>query len=377
MKRLIDLVSAHEESLLNRVMDYVRQRGYTRDTVSLPEDWRPTASEFSRLLLIYLNTIDDIPELTPDNNFNHDPMAEFCRTETRKYRGVTLGAWLGLFKYVRQRYAGLVRQAGFEPSDLDRCLDRLNRAFDRMEVVFCSAWPGTSSSERECGKERPETVRIMANADVPPKLAAGTGSDDSTRAVDEGVALRKQTEETLQRNHRTLRLYERAVESSGDLIAILDNNYVYHMANSAYLKYLGRRKDQVIGHTVSEVLSQEFESTVKPNLDTCLQGKEVVYEAARDAGKLGKRQLQVSYSPLKEKDGRAAGVLAVIKDMTSQKDLDREREFAVKLLRFVNSTNLLQDLVGGVAELFTEFSGCQMVGVRLEDDEDFPYFHTQ
>ncbi|MBF0496168.1 MAG: PAS domain S-box protein [Deltaproteobacteria bacterium] len=376
MKRLIDLVAAHEEWLLNRVMDYARQHGSNRGTFSLPEDWGPTVSELSRLLLIYLNAIGDIPALTPDTNFDHDLVAEFCRIETLKHRDVTLGVWLGLFKYVRQSYVVLLRQADFEPSELDRCLDSLNRVFDRMEVGFCSAWPGTSSPEREYGKDPPATGRIIAKDESNPQLVDGTDSYGGTRAVVDNVTIRKQREETLHRNHRTLRLYERAVESSGDLIAILDNNYVYHMANSAYLRYLGRRKDQVIGHTVSEVL-QEFESTVKPNLDICLQGKEVVYEAVRDAGKLGKRQLQVSYSPLREKDGRAAGVLVVSKDVTSQKDLDREREFAVKLLRFVNSTNLLQDLVGGVAELFTEFSGCQMVGVRLEDDEDFPYFHTQ
>ncbi|MBF0476010.1 MAG: PAS domain S-box protein [Deltaproteobacteria bacterium] len=377
MKKLIDLVAAHEEWLQNRVMDYVRQHGDTRGTAGLPEDWPPTASELSRLLLIHLNAINDIPELNSDNNFDYDPMAEFCRTETRMHRGVTLGAWFGLFKYVRQSYVDLVRQAGFEPSDLDRCLDRLNRAFDRMEVGFCSAWPGTSSSESEWGKERPETARITADAESAPRLVDGTDSHADTRAGGGDGTLRKRAEESLHRDRRTLRLYERAVESSGDLIAILDNHYVYHMANSAYLKYLGRRKDQVIGHTISEVLGPEIESTVKPNLDACLQGKEVVYEAVRDIGKLGKRQLQVSYSPLREKDGRAVGALAVIKDMTSQRDLDREREFAVKLLRFVNSTNLLQELVGGVAELFTEFSGCRAVGVRLEDDEDFPYFHTQ
>jgi hypothetical protein len=66
-----------------------------------------------------------------------------------------------------------------------------------------------------------------------------------------------------------------------EMIAVVDRNYRYVIANHAFLSHRGMKKEELVGRRISEVLnSGVFESTVKEKLDECLRGKNC---AVRDA----------------------------------------------------------------------------------------------
>jgi len=114
--------------------------------------------------------------------------------------------------------------------------------------------------------------------------------------------------------------YRMAVESSTDLIAAVDCQYVYFFANETFLRYNRLTQNQVVGHTAVEILGEEvFRKTVKPNVDRCLRGETVEYEMQRPYPGLGKRYLNVRYYPLKNSDKETMGVVAIIRDITERK----------------------------------------------------------
>jgi PAS domain S-box-containing protein len=150
---------------------------------------------------------------------------------------------------------------------------------------------------------------------------------DQILAIARDITERKRAEETL-------REYQRAVEGSEDLIAVVDRHYTYQIVNEAFLRYNGLNRDQVIGHTVAEILGEEtFAKTVKPNVDRCLQVEAVEYEMQHLYSGIGERYLNVRYYPLKNSDRETMGVVAIIRDITERKRMEGELEESQEQLR--------------------------------------------
>ncbi len=69
-------------------------------------------------------------------------------------------------------------------------------------------------------------------------------------------------------------------------------------------------------------------------------------------------------------------ILESDRDITERKRIEREREITVKLLRLVNLSQDIRHLAQVVVAFFQEQSGCEAVGLRLREGEDYPYFET-
>ena len=116
-----------------------------------------------------------------------------------------------------------------------------------------------------------------------------------------------------------LREYERAVESSGEMIAVVDRNYRFLLANNQFVKMRNMTSEQVVGHFVNEVLNKDFfETVVKPKLDECFGGKVVKYETKRSYPEVGERDLVVSYFPIEAARG-IDRVACIMHDITDRK----------------------------------------------------------
>ncbi len=122
------------------------------------------------------------------------------------------------------------------------------------------------------------------------------------------------------RSELALRKYERIVSATSDLISLLDRNYIYQMVNEAYLRAHNKHYEDIVGHSVSELLGEEvFESGVKENLDRSLVGETIHYQAWFEFASLGPRYTSVTYSPYLETDGRVSGVVVNVRDITEIK----------------------------------------------------------
>ena len=65
------------------------------------------------------------------------------------------------------------------------------------------------------------------------------------------------------------------------------------------------------------------------------------------------------------------------RDVTAQLRYDHERETTLKLLRLLNDHNHTHELIRSLTAFLQEWTGCEAVGVRLKDRDDFPYFETR
>ena len=105
----------------------------------------------------------------------------------------------------------------------------------------------------------------------------------------EALALREQDE---------LQRYRSMVVASSDLMAYVDSTYTYRAVNQAYCDEHQRTQEEILGHTVSEVLGEKtFEKTLKPHFDRCLAGEQVTFEFWWDLPGRWRRHVGAGYAP--------------------------------------------------------------------------------
>jgi PAS domain S-box-containing protein len=116
-------------------------------------------------------------------------------------------------------------------------------------------------------------------------------------------------------------------ESVPALIAHYDSNHVCHYANRRYAAFFGFTQDEIVGRSLTEVVGGTVFAAIQPQLNQVLAGEAVRYSGTRQSPKQGGRHMEVSLVPQREANGRVAGYLVMILDVTEQ----HQAEQAIRL----------------------------------------------
>ncbi|HXT64370.1 MAG TPA: PAS domain S-box protein [Pyrinomonadaceae bacterium] len=179
-----------------------------------------------------------------------------------------------------------------------------------------------------------------------------------------------------ERDSARLQEYEKVVEGLEDLIAVVDRDYRYIIANRTLLKYRNRTLDQIVGHTVREVIGAElFDSVVRQRLDDCFAGKTITFDSKITYPGVGERDVTISQFPIEGPQG-VERIAIILRDRTEAKRaeenlatqkayLEALHKTALGLINRLNIDELLHDLVERACALVGVESGY----VYLVDEE--------
>ncbi len=160
---LRDLLIENKAWLLNRVLGYAKEHGYTRYAATQLKAWEISIIGLTDSIADAIDTTGTIPEFGVDDFTHETPIVAFGRQEVRRHRarGVTFPMFLGLVKYYRQSYLDLVRDAGLEPRIERDCLVLVERFFDLFEIGCGVEWNSLNHDERV--EELQTLNRLMVN----------------------------------------------------------------------------------------------------------------------------------------------------------------------------------------------------------------------
>ncbi len=185
----------------------------------------------------------------------------------------------------------------------------------------------------------------------------------------------KRAEEALRESEQRYRsLFENMLDGFAYCQMLYDDkdrpvDFVYLKVNTAFEQLTGLR--DVMGKHVTEILPGIRESS--PEVfeiygRVALTGKPESFELEF---KPISRWLNISvYSP------ERGYFVAVFDDITERKLNEADRETMLAVLRLASAANSAHELIRAVTRELRGWSGCEAVGIRLREGDDFPYFET-
>ncbi|MBW4580774.1 MAG: PAS domain S-box protein [Tildeniella nuda ZEHNDER 1965/U140] len=125
---------------------------------------------------------------------------------------------------------------------------------------------------------------------------------------------------TRKRAEDALRQYERIVAATTDGISLIDKDYTYQVINPSYLTRFDKQRDEIIGHSVADLVGQpSFEAVIKERLDHCFAGQTVQYEAWFEYPTMGSQFMSVTYDPYIEANQTISGAVVTVRNLTELK----------------------------------------------------------
>jgi len=170
------------------------------------------------------------------------------------------------------------------------------------------------------------------------------GGQGRVLAVVRDISDRKQAEDELLR-------YKSIVATASDLMSLMDRNYIYKAVNESYTKFYGKRREEIIGHSLKELIGEEeFNNTIKEKIDRCFSGQKVHFQSWFQFPALGQRYMDVAYYPHYDESHKVAGAVVNARDFTDKKILEDRLTQAQKM-------EAIGTLAGGIAHDFNNLLG--------------------
>lgn len=175
------------------------------------------------------------------------------------------------------------------------------------------------------------------------------------------------------RVHEELRRQAILVEASTDMMALLDKGYTYLAVNSVYAAAFGRRVDEMVGRTATELFGEDFfEESIQPRAERCYAGEHVSHQEWIKFPASGSRYLDITYSPSRGPDGEITGFVVAGRDITERKRADDAREKLRDRIQQVQKIESLGVLAGGIAHDFNNLLMGVLGNAELVLDELSP-----
>lgn len=211
----------------------------------------------------------------------------------------------GVYRFVNDRYGTVFQRAPGEiiGKPLHEVLDEASMARSAPHVAAALRGQRASFENRIAGRD----FLVSFTPDL--------GPDDVVRgfyAMGIDITERKQAEEALVQGEKRLRLI---ADNVPVLIAYVDRRQRFVFGNHAYEAAYGVPADQLVGHTVADVLGPDVYRQSLPHIEAALNGAHERFERVVFRDGRARYEL-VDYIPNQEGPGKPAGVFSLVQDIT-------------------------------------------------------------
>lgn len=156
--------------------------------------------------------------------------------------------------------------------------------------------------------------------------------------------------------------FRRIVDSLRAAVAVADSQGDISFANAAFVELVGRRGDNLAGTTMTLLFAEGDRKRLQQNISRVAEGKAAT--AFVDAQVAG-RWVQVALQPVLDERDKAAGIMALLTDIGSQRETERALNLVtarlIALAESSPSAAMIENAAGEVEVANQAF--CQLLGI--------------
>ena len=165
--------------------------------------------------------------------------------------------------------------------------------------------------------------------------------------------------------------YSTLAKSSFEGIVFTSNGKILDV-NEQFAKLYGYEVAELIGKNNLDIVAPEQRARVKELQQKRIEGTFEQLALRKDGSvfpiELNARAIEYKGYPAK---------VSAIRDISWRKKAEAEREIMVEFLKIANTSTDPHELVKAVADFFQKQSGCEAVGIRLKEGDEYPYYVTR
>ena len=137
----------------------------------------------------------------------------------------------------------------------------------------------------------------------------------------------------------------------------------------------GYSKKEAIGSVSHDLLKTEFPIEFTDYIKKLMENKTWTGDLTHTT-KDGQKIVVESRQQLILDNSGNKIVIETNQDITERNKVEFERETSIEFLRIVNESKSLDDLIHSAITFFKHQSGCEAVGIRLREGDDYPYYEA-
>ncbi len=130
------------------------------------------------------------------------------------------------------------------------------------------------------------------------------------------ITYQKLTEQALRESKEQ---FVNMFRSVSDAIYYIDRDYTIRYVNNVLLARFNLIEEEMIDHTMAEILGTTMFHDLKPKIDRCLKGEVIQFFQWITYPAIGRRYMSVTYSPYRNNKKEILGVVGTSRDLTKQK----------------------------------------------------------
>ena len=236
---------------------------------------------------------------------------------------------------------------------------------------------GVANRDGGYSSEQQEDLEAIAPAII--QALQRQKSEGDLREAYENLKLHsKEVQIRSEKLQKTTEIMDAISQNSSELLFAKDCQSRIVYASDSFLRFFGKLADEILGKTDVDFYSDPLIS------EAVMKNDRIVRETRQslvteESVRLPDGSLRIylsTKSPWLAKDGTLLGTMGFSVGITERKRAEQESEMMVEFLQLVNKSRSTVDLVHSAVNFFRERSGFEAVGIRLKDDEDYPYFET-
>ena len=173
--------------------------------------------------------------------------------------------------------------------------------------------------------------------------------------------------------------YRRLYHSMMDGFVSVDMTGRILETNAAYRQMVGYTEGELRQMTYVDLTPEKWHAVEAKIVEEQIlrRGHSEIYakEYRRKDGTVFPVELRTSLQ--RDADGRAVAMWAIVRDTTERNRLTDERTLITQVFERIAESGSRDELMRSTAALLQSGSGCEAIGIRLREGDDFPYFETR
>ena len=193
-------------------------------------------------------------------------------------------------------------------------------------------------------------------------------------AVFDVITRRKDAEKSLRDSEARFRLL---AELAPEAIFIQTRGRFRYVNPAALALFGAPTAGELLDQDMYERFHPDFHAVIRQRAGGVMAGGPTAPFMEQKYLRLDGSAVDVEVSAVPFRHGDEDGALVIVRDLSEHKRSEKDRSLTLEILRLVNTCADEHELMRAVTLRLRDWSGCEAVGVRLRQQEDFPYFETQ